>query len=120
MNLTRFQQMSTTEIHHRMREQIRRKADKLRFRARRSLDEDSEFDFLIERNGASLKSYFAHGPAHRFYPSTKHREEISDFVVTRRPEWIDRAIQQAGFLCDHRVNLLGYTDVALGGDIDWH
>src|SRR5207253_6013962 len=32
----------------------------------------------------------------------------------------ERSVQQAGFLCEHRVNLLAFRDVALGGDIDWH
>ena len=67
MDLTRLRQMSRSEIMHRLREQFRRKADKLRFSSQFRLDEDTELDELIQRHGSSLKTYFLHGPGRRFY-----------------------------------------------------
>src|SRR5207253_5725083 len=36
------------------------------------------------------------------------------------PDWLDRALQDAIRLSAHRVNLLGFSHVALGDRIDWH
>ena len=116
----KLREMSKDEIAHRLREYVRRRADHARFRMRIGLNEDRELDTLIERHGASLKSYFQHGPARRFYASTQNREQTATFVAARYPDWLDSAIQQAGVLCEHRVNLLGYAGLALGGNIDWH
>src|SRR5256885_5332379 len=112
MNLGRLRQMSKDELQHRLREQIRRKADQMRFRAGIDLKEDRELDALIERHGSSLKSYLQHGPARRFYASSQDREGTSHFVSSRYPEWLERTIHQAGILCEHRVTLLGHTDIA--------
>src|SRR6185436_8338272 len=120
MKLTRLRQMSNAELAHRVRERFRRNADRMRFRANLGLDDDPELDGLIQRHGSSLKSYFQHGPARRFYASTQSREGVANLTLQRYPEWLDRAIQEAGALCEHRVNLLAYRDVSLGAHIDWH
>src|SRR5262245_5859695 len=120
MKLQRLQKMSVEEIAHRLRERLRRESDRRRFQTGVDLDEDRELDALIERHGSSLKSYFCNGPARRFYPSTFDQSAALQFVDANFPQWFDRAVQQAGVLCEHRVNLLGFTDVQLGGNIDWH
>src|SRR6185369_11031176 len=112
--------MSQAEIAHRLREQVRRETDKLRFNAHLGPDSDPELDELIRRHNNSLKSYFHHGPARRFYASIQQRERITNFVLQHFPEWIDRALQKADAICDHRVDLLAYEDLYLGQNIDWH
>src|SRR5205823_2701091 len=108
------------EIAHRFREQCRREVDRFQLRAGFRIDNDPEFDGLIARHASSLKSYFVHGPARRFYPSTHDRESMADFIGEYYPEWLDRTIQEAGLLCDHYVNLFAYRDISLGPNIDWH
>ena len=39
-------------------------------------------------------------------------------MVSHFPEWLDGAIQEAIRLSEHRLDILGYDDVALGKDID--
>ena len=120
MNLKRLRQMSRDEIAHRMHEQVRRKVDFVRFHTGFGLKEDPELEALIARHGSSLKNYFIHGPARRFYASTQDRDRTSRFVRARYPEWLDRAVHEAGGLCEHRVRLLGFNGLSLGGSIDWH
>jgi hypothetical protein len=120
MDLTRLRQMSRSEIAHRLREQFRRKTDKLRFNAQFRLDQDTELDELIQRHGCSLKTYFLHGPGRRFYASTQDREGTADLFNQQYPEWCGRAIEQAVLLCEHRINLFAHRDISLGVDIDWH
>ena len=112
--------MSATEIAHRLREHFRRRVDKRRYRPQIPFDDDPELDELIHRHGCSLKSYFLHGPAHRFYTSTQDREGITNFVGQHYPEWLYLTAERARILCEHRVNLFAYPDVPLGPNIDWH
>lgn len=112
--------MSAAEIAHRLREQFRRRVDKLRYASQTAPDADFELDELIRRHGSSLKSYFLHGPAHRFYASVQEREGITEFVAQRYPEWLHVTVEHARILCEHRVNLFAYADVPLGPSIDWH
>src|SRR5439155_316401 len=112
--------MSATEIAHRLREQFRRRVDRRRYRPQIPFDDDPELDELIHRHGCSLKSYFLHGPAHRFYTSTQDREGITNFVGQHYPEWLYLTAERARILCEHRVNLFAYPDVPLGPNIDWH
>jgi hypothetical protein len=115
--LTKLKTMTTDELAHRLRERLRREADRVRFQLH--MGRDREFAALIERHG-SLKNYLLLGPARRFYASTQEREGLCGFIDRRYPEWLERTVQEAGRLCEHRVDLLGYTDIALGGSIDWH
>jgi hypothetical protein len=119
MNVSRLRHMSAAEVAHRIREQFRRHADKVRFRAQLQVDDDPELEGLIEGNASSLKSYLRNGPARRFYTSTQDRERTASFIEHRYPEWLDRTIAKAGVLCEHRVSLFG-RDVYLGDNIDWH
>src|SRR5262249_1049492 len=116
----RLQQMSKDEIAHRLREGFRRKADLVRLRSGVRINEDPELDALVARCGSSLKDYLRDDVAPRFYPSTQNREEITTFIKKECPDWFDRALGDGGLLCEHRIHLLGHTDIALGGHIDWH
>jgi hypothetical protein len=118
--LKKLSSMSQAEIMHRFREQIRRESDRLRLRAGIGINDDPELDALTERHGASLKTYLLHGPARRFYAATQNREHTVEFITERYPQWLERAIHEADLLCQHRIDLLGYEDVSLGRDIDWH
>jgi len=114
--LAKLRHMSASELAHRAREQMRIATDRMRTPD----DADPELDDLIKRHGSSLKSYFAYGPARRFYASVQERNGVVSFLNELHPEWHDRAVQEAKALCEHRVNLLAYRDVELGKSIDWH
>jgi hypothetical protein len=118
--LKKLSGMSSAEMAHRAREQFRRTADKLRYRAQFRLDDDRQLDELIRQHDSSLKTYFLRGPARRFYSSTQNREAVISFVMQQFPQWLDRALQRAEILCEHRVKLLAYADVPLGDNINWH
>ena len=36
------------------------------------------------------------------------------------PQWVDSAVREADMLCEHRVDLLAFTDVYLSPRINWH
>src|SRR5262249_48263989 len=112
--------MQAEELWYRLREKYRRETDRIRFRTGIGVDRDREFKALLERYGSSCKNYLQYGPARRFYLSTHSREDIAAFIAETFPEWIDQAIYDAEQLCEHRINLLGYPDLRLGRDIDWH
>jgi hypothetical protein len=120
MNLERLQQISLNELAYRLRERFRRNADRIRLRSGVFVDEDRELEMLIVRHRSSLKSYLQNAAAPRFYPGIKDPEGTSQFIARQFPAWFDRAVSDAHLLCSHRVNLLGYTDLDLGGRIDWH
>lgn len=65
-----------------------------------------------------FKAYLAGTPADRFYLS--HRDNFRPFFQKNFPQWIDRAIEEAEGLCRHELTLLGYGQVQLGAEIDWH
>src|SRR5215831_11105132 len=109
--LSRLREMSYTEVAHRLREECRKEVDRIRFKTGMH-DRDIE--------GSSLKTCLQNGPARRFYASTQERQRISQLVSERFPEWMDRSIQDAENLLDHRLNILGYSDVPLGDEIDWN
>src|SRR5262245_7226221 len=96
----KLRSMSHCEITHRLREQVRRETDKLRFHAHRTPDDDPELDEMIRRHDDSLKNYFQHRPARRFYASTQERERITNFTLQHYPDWIDRTLKMAEALCD--------------------
>ena len=109
--LKRLREMSYTEVAHRLREQCRKEIDRIRFKSG-VREPDIEF--------GSLKSRLQETVARRFYPSIQQRQRIVQLVNDRFPEWLDRSIQEAECLREHRVNILGYTAVPLGHEIDWN
>lgn len=65
-----------------------------------------------------FKNYLAGTPADHFYWS--HRDNLRPFFQKNFPQWIDRAVEEAEGLCRHELTLLGYGQVQLGDEIDWH
>ncbi len=118
--LGRLLEMPKDEIVYRLRERARIETDRGRFYLRIGGPEDREFKELV-RQQTSIKSYFMHGPAGRFY-SGVHRGSkgrITD-LLNGTPGWVDRAIAEGVKLLNHRVDILGYSGVNLGTDIDWN
>jgi hypothetical protein len=112
--------MPAEELWYRLREKYRLETDRLRFRFGIGLEQDREFEALLARYGSSCKNYLHYGPARRFYLSTHNRADTASFIAETFPEWIDQAIYDAEQLCEHHINLLGYPDLRLGREIDWH
>jgi heparinase II/III-like protein len=112
--------MQPEELWYRLREKYRSETDRIRFRSGIGLDNDREFKTLLESYGSSCKNYLQCGPARRFYLSTHSREDTAAFIAESFPEWIDQAIYDAEQLCEHRINLLGFPDLRLGRNINWH
>jgi len=81
---------------------------------------ETELDCLLEPHGGSLKRYLLERASSRFYPSIHDADETVRLVIEEFPEWIDRTIDEAGRLSEHRLNILGHNDVELDGDIEWH
>src|SRR5438093_280240 len=94
--LHKLRQMSAAELADRMRERVRREADRFRFHA--GTDSDPELEALVRGHGSSIKSYLHLGPARRFYLSTQDREATVAFITEHFPDWIDRTIDRAGRL----------------------
>jgi Heparinase II/III-like protein/Heparinase II/III N-terminus len=112
--------MPAEELWYRLREKYRLETDRIRFQAGIGLERDREFEGLLARYNASCKNYLQCGPARRFYLSTHSREDTAAFIAETFPGWIDQAIYDAEQLCEHRISLLGYPDLRLGRDINWH
>src|SRR5687768_13218467 len=109
--------MQRDEVVHRLRERVYREADRIRHYTGFG-DNDPEFERLVAGHG-SLKQYLRQGPARRFYASTQNRDEVSTLFEHHFPAWCDRALTEADRLCSHRIDLLGFTDVPLGPEINW-
>jgi hypothetical protein len=117
--LNRLREMSNAEVMHRLRERWRQRTDRARWYCGTS-ERDAELDNLIRSHDSSIKTYLRQGPARRFYSSTQDREKTAQFVVEHFPEWLDRTIREGMRLSEHRLNLLGYENVTLGQNINWH
>ena len=116
--VNRLREMSNAEISHRLRERWRQQADRWRYLCGFHQN-DVEFDHLVRRHD-SAKAYLGHGVLRRFYSSTQDSQAITQFLTVRFPNWMDRTLQEAIRLSAHRVNILGYIQVPLGDQIDWH
>jgi len=56
----------------------------------------------------------------RFFFAARELSEISQFLAERLPEAVLQIVEQAEKICQHRFDLLGYEDLKLGSQIDWH
>src|SRR5215510_8515596 len=118
--LQRLRKMKADEVWYRLREVCRRETDRLRYCSGIGLQEDGELNTILEPHGSSCKSYLQCGLAQRFYPSTRNRENVSTLFHQSFPHWLESAIAEANRLCEHRINLFGYSDIHLGSNINWH
>jgi hypothetical protein len=120
--LNRLREMPAEEIAYRIREKLRTETDRIRWLSGMGPEQDGGFGRLFEAGGFSVLSWLMHGPAKRFYGSVslEQRGPVRDFVFRYRPEWLDRSVRQCQSLLAHELNVLGYSNVALDGTIDWH
>jgi len=114
--------MSREEIWYRAKEALRIQADRVRHWFSFELERDNEFNLLLQANQGSFKSYLEQVAAPRFYSSLvpKNRDSTADLIRLSLPENVEQGIAKAETLLSHRLNLLGYRDVVLDKDIDWH
>jgi uncharacterized heparinase superfamily protein len=68
--------------------------------------------------GWGFKSYLAGAPSRRFYGG--RRRQTHAFIDKKAPRWIERMVDEAEKLCEHRVELLNLGPTALVSKIDWH
>jgi len=120
--IQRFRSMPAEEVAYRMREAWRVETDRLKFRLGWSLDRDDEFQRLLSTFENSFKRYLDNVAAQRFYSSVApaNRKKTADVLIQNLSQNAGAAVEEAEHLCSHRLNLLGYQDVCLGRDIDWH
>jgi hypothetical protein len=110
--LSRLRSMPRDEISYRVRERVRLETE--RFRSALQVASSArriEGDCLPR-----LQRAFAG----RFYPSAADRDSLRSYVRNEFPDWLDRAVDEADRLCEHRLELLGYGEVDLGPEINWH
>ncbi|SRR5579871_741178 len=108
--LSRLRDMPTREIGYRLRERVRVESERLRLHT-------SASPWAVPEGCAPfLKRMFET----RFYFSQEEREARRKFLASSFPHWIERSLLEAETLLEHRVELLGYGEVDLGEQIDWH
>jgi hypothetical protein len=104
--------MSGREIAHRCRGKVRASIDRVRTLARWNES------FLKLPARFLTREYLEGEPARRFFFNGAD-ETLAQLIETQFPEWIDRAIQEAGHILQGRVRLLGHGEIALGPVINW-
>jgi hypothetical protein len=121
MKLDRLQKMSREEISYRLHEMCRIQSDRCRYWLRLGLEPADDLRHVLATHQDSFKNYLE-SAAQRFYASLapQVREKTVDVISRTLPDEVDRALEEGERLLGHRVNLLGYHEVALGKDIDWH
>lgn len=134
--LRKLRRMSAQEVSYRLRERLRSQCDRIRFHLRIDAPSDREFLSLFPAagegewseegatvpNSDSIKTYLQKRAAPRFYlPSDdRGRERMRSLIAENHPEWIRKAVGDADQICRHTVSLLGYGDIQLGNEINWH
>ena len=102
----RLLRLEPAELKERLRQEVAKRQD--------GLLHFLGFDFarpqLNARNSGAAAFFF--GP--------QSVEPILDLLRARLPGYGDRIVSQADKACQHRFNLLGYSDLEYGGPIDWH
>ena len=128
--LRKLRAMSRREISYRLREKLQTETERVRYYLSSEPEEVSSGfdpnDILPSRSGHqkaefSVKRYLEEGPALRFYfqPSS-NRDRLPKLLSHIFPGWMETTIEQAERLCQHRVEILGYGELELGKEIDWH
>jgi hypothetical protein len=101
---TRLRAMGAAEISSRIRQGFNKRADLLRFR----------LGFSFHREPLPAAS------ASRFFFEPSRIPEVLDILRSRFPQQVEAIVRQAECICSHRFNLLGYSDLDYGREIDWH
>ena len=118
----RLRAMSASEIGYRLHANLRLEFDRVRFHLGSFRNTERPIHQFSGKNTPPIKTYLQEFAARRFYlPATlEGRERLRLLVEQQFPEWKLHAIAEAQRLCEHRVELLGYGEVSLGREIDWH
>jgi heparinase II/III-like protein len=119
--LRRLRSMNGDEVAFRLRENVRIQLDRMRFHLR-AFDKPMSETRMKRSPFYHFKSYLNKEPARRFcLPATPEtRDRMRQFVERTFPEWKTAAILEAERLCAHQVEVLGFGEVHLGDEIDWH
>src|ERR1051325_5466901 len=122
--LRRLRSMTREELAHRLHAALRTEIERLRFHVGAF---DASTGLLAGKtspraNRESLKSYLENTAARRFLlpASSDKRQCLREFIEENCPAWKDSAVEEAERLCAHRIELLGFGEVSLGDEIDWH
>lgn len=96
--------MSAEELQFRLRQQISARSDAVRYYA--------GLGFPVHLRGAETTS--------RFFFDATQVAEICCALQERMPQQVESVIARANKICRHRFDLLGYSDLDYGSEIDWH
>ena len=102
----RLKAMSGHELYLRSRQYVTARTDLVKFRSGNNFA------------GAS-SSEFATALGH-FYFSPEQLPELIEALKNILPSSVEETIVRAESICAHRFDLLGYTDLDYGAEIDWH
>lgn len=124
--LRRLPEMDGREIRYRLHESLQRGVERAAIhlkdlRGFGGLGDDEE-GFLARLPGASFTEYLRESAASRFHvpADERGRRELAELFHRRFPERVPAVAAAAERLCAHRVELLGFGEVDLGPEIDWH
>ena len=104
--LRRLRGMDRGEIGSRMRQFVTARADGLRYRA--------GHDFSGDYQGLDIQ------PAGRFFFAAGEAPALCALLQRVLPGQAADIVSQAQRLCEHRFDLLGYSGLDSGNQIDWH
>lgn len=68
----------------------------------------------------NLRYYLENTVAPRFYFNPSQQNEYANLVKYHFPDWVEKACKRANQLCNHRFQLLGFDEINLGKEINWH
>ncbi len=104
--LRRLRGMDRGEIASRMRQFVTARADGLRYRA--------GHDFSGTSQTVDVR------PAGRFFFGAGEAPVLCALLQRTLPAQAAEIVSQAQLICEHRFDLLGYSGVEYGNEIDWH
>ena len=104
--LRRVRSMDRGEIASRMRQFVTARADGLRYRA--------GHDFAGESQTVDIQ------PVGRFFFGVRDASALCALLQRTLPAQAAEIVSQAQRLCEHRFDLLGYSGLDYGSQIDWH
>ena len=125
--LARLRSMGRNELLHRVRERLGREADRARARLLPAAAPGDRFVRELaagghDTRGSAARRYLEQSAAPRFYlpVSSAARRRLFETVRERFPEGVDAGLDEARRLAEGKVPLLGFGEVDLGPQIDWH
>lgn len=108
--LRRLRGMDRSEIASRMRQFVTARADGLRYRAGHA--------FAGESQGSHQADDIR--PAGRFFFGAGEAPALCALLQRTLPAQAAEIVSRAQLICEHRFDLLGYSGLEYGNEIDWH